>query len=161
MHYTKLAILAFMALAAARPPPPPSESNNSGDTTTTITQCSNDQATMCCDQSGKNCEVSSERFEFFESKVLTNNVPASCNNNALVVCGNTISVPVTVDARGIDFKVKMTRRAPPPPPSESNDSGDTTTTVTKCSNDQSTVCCNESGKDCEIKGKHRSLDNVT
>ncbi|KAK5073084.1 hypothetical protein LTS08_004168 [Lithohypha guttulata] len=134
MHYTKLAILAFMALAAARPPPPPSESNNSGDTTTTITQCSNEQATMCCDQSGKNCEVST-----------------SCNNNALVVCGNTISVPVTVDARGIDFKVKMTRRAPPPPPSESNDSGDTTTTVTKCSNDQSTVCCNESGKDCEIK----------
>lgn len=99
--------------------------NDGGDGDKTSTSCSGNQSTMCCDKSGKDCSVKD-----------------SCSNTQTIFCGNTISIPVTTDLGSI------LRRT-----DDKGNNGNGDNTNTKCSGNQSTMCCDNSGKNCSVKGK--------
>lgn len=61
----------------------------------------------------------------------------SCSNNAVQMCGNILPSRSNLRLRSWGGD-------------NNNDDGDTTTTT--CTNSQSTMCCDESGKNCEVKG---------
>lgn len=119
MLFAKLTIIALFGLASAIPTP---NDGGKGNGDTTSTSCSGSQSTVCCDKSGKNCEVKD-----------------SCSNSQLILCGNTISLPGVL-SRDLARIMKRT--------DGKGNNGDKTTT--SCSGDQSTMCCNKSGKDCQV-----------